>query len=47
MGDIDCEVISATENSSRFQINRFWKEKSVEEVVTHGPAAEATLASYT
>jgi len=47
VGDIDFKVISATENSNRFQINRFWKEKSVEEVVTHGPTAEATLASYT
>jgi hypothetical protein len=28
VGDIDFEVISATENSNKFQITRFWKEKS-------------------
>jgi hypothetical protein len=27
-------VISATENSNKFQKTRFWKEKSVENVVT-------------
>jgi hypothetical protein len=26
-------VISATENSNKFQKTRFWKEKSVEDVV--------------
>jgi hypothetical protein len=37
-------VISATENSNKFQKTRFWKEKkSVEDVVTLGPIAEATL----
>jgi hypothetical protein len=36
-------VISAAENSNRFQITRFWKEKSVEDVVTLGPTAQATL----
>ncbi len=34
MGDIDFKVISATENSNKFQKTRFWKEKSVENVVT-------------
>jgi hypothetical protein len=34
VGDIDFKVISATENSNKFQITRFWKEKSVENVVT-------------
>ncbi len=43
MGDIDFEVISATENSNKFQKTRFWKEKSVEDVVTLGPTAQATL----
>jgi len=36
-------VISAAENSNKFQITRFWKEKSVEDVVTLGPMAQATL----
>jgi hypothetical protein len=36
-------VISATENSNKFQKTRFWKEKSVEDVVTLGPMAQATL----
>ncbi len=33
MGDIDLQVISATENSNKFQKIRFWKEKSVENVL--------------
>jgi hypothetical protein len=36
-------VISATENSNKFQKTRIWKEKSVEDVVTLGPTAQATL----
>jgi len=36
VGDIDFEVISAAENSNKFQKTRFWKEKSVEDVVTLG-----------
>jgi len=32
-------VISATENSNKFQKTRLWKGKSVEEVVTLGPMA--------
>jgi hypothetical protein len=43
VGDIDFEVISAAENSNKFQKPRFWKEKSVEDVVTLGPTAQATL----
>jgi peroxiredoxin len=39
MGDIDFKVISATQNSNKFQKNRFCKEKSVEDVVTLGPTA--------
>jgi hypothetical protein len=34
VGHIDFQVISATENSKKFQKTRFWKEKSVENVVT-------------
>jgi len=34
VGEIDFQVIFATENSNKFQKTRFWKEKSVEEVVT-------------
>jgi hypothetical protein len=36
-------VISAAENSNKFQRTRFWKGKSVEDVVTLGPMAQATL----
>jgi len=36
-------MISATENSNKFQNSWFWKEKSVENVVTLGPTAQATL----
>jgi hypothetical protein len=34
MGNIDFQVISAAENSNKFQKTRFWKEKSVENAVT-------------
>jgi hypothetical protein len=34
VGDIDFKVISATENSNKFLKPRFWKEKSVENMVT-------------
>jgi hypothetical protein len=37
------KVLSATKNSNKFQKTRFWKEKSVEDVVTLGPSAQATL----
>ncbi len=37
MGDICFSVISATENLNKFQKTRFWKEKSIEDVVTLGP----------
>jgi hypothetical protein len=40
VGDIDFLMISATENSNKFQKTRFWKEKSVEDVVTLGRMAE-------
>jgi len=33
----------AAENSNKFPKTRFWKEKSVEDVVTLGPTAQATL----
>jgi hypothetical protein len=38
VGDIDFKVISAFENSNKFQKIKFWKEKSVENVdeFTHG-----------
>jgi hypothetical protein len=41
-------VISAAENSNKFpKKTRFWKEKSVEDVVTLGPMAQAhTLVLY-
>jgi hypothetical protein len=40
--DIDFKVISVAENSNKFPKTRFWKEKSVEGVVTLGPRAQAT-----
>ncbi len=43
VGDTDLKVISAAENSNKFQKTRFGKEKSVEEMVTLGPRAKATL----
>jgi len=46
VGDIDFEVISASENSNKFQKTRFWKEISVEDVVTLGPMAQAILVPY-
>jgi len=45
VGDIDVEVISATENSNKFQKTRFWKENAVEDVVTGGVTAQATLVT--
>ncbi len=42
MGDIDFKVISAA-NSKKFQKTRFWKAKSVEDMVTLGPRSQATL----
>jgi hypothetical protein len=39
-------VISAAENSNKFQKPRFWKEKSVEDMVTLGPTTRTTLIIY-
>ncbi len=36
-------MISAAENSSKFQKTRFWKGKSVEDVIALGPTAQVTL----
>jgi hypothetical protein len=36
-------VIFAAEKSNKFQKTKFWKEKSVEDVVTLRPTAQATL----
>jgi hypothetical protein len=36
-------MISASEISNKFPQTRFWKEKSVESVVTLGPMTHATL----
>ncbi len=46
MKDIDFQVISAIENSNKFHKSRFWKEKSVEDVLTLGPTTHATLSIY-
>jgi hypothetical protein len=44
VGDIRFKMISTPENSNISQKNRFWKEKSVEDLdkFTLGPMAEAT-----
>jgi hypothetical protein len=42
VGNIDF-LVFITENSNKFQKPRFWKEKSVEDVVILGPMAHATL----
>jgi hypothetical protein len=39
VGEIDLKLIYALENSNKLQKTRFWKEKSVEDVVTLGPMA--------
>jgi hypothetical protein len=41
--DIDFYLISAVEISKKFKKTSFWKEKSVENVVTLGPTAQTTL----
>jgi hypothetical protein len=38
-------VISIAQNSNKFQKTNFWKEKSVEDAITFGPMAHATLVS--
>jgi hypothetical protein len=38
-------VIYAAEISNKFKKTRFWKEISVEDVVTLGPTAQATLVA--
>ncbi len=38
-------MIFATKNSNKFQKTRFWKGKSVEDVITLRPMAQATLVS--
>jgi hypothetical protein len=43
--DIDFYVISAAENSNKIPKTRFWKEKSVDDVITLGPTAQATLVA--
>jgi hypothetical protein len=43
VGDIHLKVISTTENLNKFQKTRFWKEKSVEDVVSLGPTAQGIL----
>jgi hypothetical protein len=38
-------MISAAENSNKFQKSRLRKEKSVEDMVTLGPLAQVTLVT--
>ncbi len=38
-------MISAAENSNKFQKTKFWKENLVEDVVTLWPMAKATLVN--
>ncbi len=47
MGDIEFKVISAAENSNKFQKTRFWKEKSVEIMVTlEGLPFDSSMISF-
>jgi hypothetical protein len=43
VSDIDLKVISVVEKSNKFQKTRLWKENPVENMVTLGPMAQATL----
>ncbi len=45
MGGLDFKVIFVAEISNKFQKTRFWKEKSVENVLTLGPRAQVTQAA--
>jgi hypothetical protein len=47
VGDIDLKMISATKSSNKFQKTRFWKEKSVENVVTlEGLSFNSNMISF-
>jgi len=41
--DIVLKMISTAENSNKFQKTKVWKETSIEDMVTLGPMAHATL----
>jgi hypothetical protein len=43
MGDIDLKVIFAAENSNKFPKTKFWKENSVEDIITLVPTAQAMV----
>jgi hypothetical protein len=47
VGNIDFFKNYAFENSNKFQKTKFWKEKSVEDVVTLVPMAHATVVPMT
>jgi hypothetical protein len=44
--DIDFKMIIVAKNSNKLQETRFWKEKSVEDMVAFGPTTLVTLVSY-
>ncbi len=46
MGDIDLKVISARENSNKFQRTRFLKDKSIKDMITLGPKSQVTLVYF-
>ncbi len=46
VGDIDFKVISAAQNSNQFQKTRFWKGKSVEDVITLERAATLVCMEF-
>jgi hypothetical protein len=46
VGDIDLKMISTAENSNKFQKTKVWKETSVEDMVTLGQMAHATLVVH-
>jgi len=47
VGDVDFLMISATENSNKFQKTRFWMGKSVENMVTlEGLFFDSSMISF-
>jgi hypothetical protein len=47
VGDIDLKVISTIQDSNKFQKTKFWKEKSVEDMVTlEGLSFNSSMISF-
>jgi hypothetical protein len=43
VGDNNFQIIYVAKNSNKFQKTSLWKEKSIGDVVTLGPMAQATI----